>query len=129
REARSRFPGLARLRPPPSSTNGRRWADQREAAGMAFARRLGFLVFVACALAIAVPTWAAECSQTSVSDGMRTLVAKNAPPWDSLRIWERQPPTPAAAAEAEVARIGGSWVLLEIDRNAIRRELLDTLRT
>jgi hypothetical protein len=105
-----------------------RWTDQRSGARMTLARRLGFFVFVACALAIAVPTRAAECPQTSVSDGARTLVAKNAPPWDTLRIWQRQPPTTVEAAQAEFHRIGGSRLVFEIDANHVRMRLLDRLR-
>jgi preprotein translocase subunit SecD len=95
---------------------------------MAFARRFGCFVFVACALAIAIPIRAAECPPPTGSIVARPLEAKNAPPWGSLRIWHREARTLPVAAEAEVARTGGSRLLLQVDRDSVRRELLAGLR-
>jgi preprotein translocase subunit SecD len=86
-----------------------------------------FRVLALLACAIVDLACAAECP-TAGSDVGHVLVAKNAPPWDTLRIWERAPATSVAAAEAEVARIGGSRLLLEVDRDDVRTQLLNTLR-
>jgi preprotein translocase subunit SecD len=91
-------------------------------------RILAALALLACA--IVPPAPAAECPPSSASGLGHILAAKNAPPWGGLHIWQREPATSVAAAEAEVARIGGSRLLLEIDvRSQIGAELrADTIR-
>jgi hypothetical protein len=95
---------------------------------MKLARLLCAIALLACAATMAEPSVAAECSPSPGPDSVPTLVAKNARSWKLLRIWERAPSVSVEAAEAEVARIGGSRLLLEIDRTAVRNRVLDGLR-
>jgi preprotein translocase subunit SecD len=101
------------------------WPDQRE--GLMKSARIS-AAFALLAWAITAPVIAAECPPAAGPDAGYSLVATNAPPWDTLRIWNHEPTTSVAAAEAEVARIGGSRLLLEVDRNEIRNLLVNGLR-
>jgi preprotein translocase subunit SecD len=55
--------------------------------------------------------------------------AKSTEPWDTLQVVVRDSPTPIEAVQAEMDRIGGSRMLLEIDANDVRKQLLSVLRT
>lgn len=67
----------------------------------------------------------AACQPFAFADAME---ARSVPAWDELDIVPLDPPMRADLAYAELERLGGARLILEVDAKAVRKELLEQAR-